>query len=488
MTALASSDTDQASYRNIWNLSWPQVVMMFFHFTIGFADVWVAGRIDYTVQASVGVISQSLFFFLVIGMAVANGSVAAISQSFGAGLVRRAMRYIGMVLMLGLLCGCVLWVVGRLCKWQFLAILQVPDEILPVASYFLDVFLLLMPTYYLMVVSNAVFRAQKLVLIPLASTAIAATVNAVTDFGFGLGWFGLPDCGFKGVAWATFASVSAATAFNIFKLYQHGLLRRDSFPPLRWIRRALPYLLKVALPAGGMQLLWHLGYMVLFAITGALPHDNVNALAGMTAGMRVESLLFLPAFAFNSTGGILVGNSLGAGRKREALQIALRILGIACGSMSLVALCLYPFIGSLAAFLAPEPAVASQAVSYLIYNMLSVPFTVASMTLGGIMAGAGATIYTFIVYSSATWLVRLPIAYILGHFIWKEADGIYLGMLISQIFQSTTMFYILLRRDWYRFSMIKRNGKGAPGTTDKKEDVCCPPPLEGAKTNVRPAI
>lgn len=480
MAQSGSPAMDQASYRNIWNLSWPQVVMMFFHFTIGFVDVWVAGQIDHTVQAAVGLVSQSLFFFLVIGMAMANGSVAAISQSMGAGLQKRALRFISMVLALGLLCGMIIWVAGRLFKWQFLSLLQVPETILPVTGYFLDVFLLLLPAYYLMVVTNAVFRAQKMVLIPLASTAIAAVVNAFTDFGFGLGWFGLPAFGYKGVAWATFASVSAATAFNIVMLFRHGLLRPGSFPQLRWMRKALPYLLKVALPTGGMQLLWHLGYMVLFAITASLPYDSVNALAGMTAGMRVESLLFLPAFAFNMTGSILVGNSLGAGRRDEALRIALRLIGIACGSMTVVGLIMWPFIDPLSAFLAPEPPVTRQAVNYLIYNILSVPFTVASMTLGGIMTGAGATIYTFAIYSSATWLVRLPVAYVLGHLVWQDAEGVYLAMLVSQIFQSSAMLYVLLRRDWYRFSMIKRNNsRNTPGAL---------PPLEGAKTNVRPTV
>jgi MATE family multidrug resistance protein len=67
--------------------------------------------------------------------------------------------------------------------------------------------------------------------------------------------------------------------------------------------------------------------------------------------------------------------------------------------------------------------------------------------------------------------------------VWKDAEGVYLAMLISQIFQSSAMMYILLKRDWYRFSMMKRNNKGC-----RTEEECCPPPLEGAKTNVRPAV
>ncbi len=475
MTQQAISETDQASYRNIWRLSWPQVVMMFFQFAIGMTDVWVAGQIDPTVQAAVGLITQSLFFFLVIGMAVANASVSAISQSFGAGLRRRALRYVGMVLELGLLCGVIIWVLGGLGKWQILSLLQVPETVMPVAGYFLDVFLFLLPCNYLMIVANAVFRAQQRVLVPLVSTIIAAVVNMVGDLGFGLGWFGFPEFGYHGVAWATFGSVCAATAYTVVMLLRHGLLRRASFPPLRWIRKALPYLVKVGLPTGGMQLMWHLGYMVLFAIVGALPNGSVDALAGMAAGMRVESLMFLPAFAFNLTGSILVGNSLGAGRKDEALRIALRLLALACGSMTVVALCMWPVLDDMARFLAPEPAVAEQAMHYLVYNVFSVPFTVASMTLGGIMAGAGATLYTFIVYSSATWLVRLPIAYAMGHWVWKDAEGVFLGMLISQVFQSSTMLYILLRRDWYKFSMITRNHK------ERVEQKASPVSLEGAK-------
>lgn len=477
MSAQTLPDTESVSYKTILGLAWPQVLMMLMHFIIGFTDVWVAGRISDKVQASLGMISQSLFFFLVIAMAMANGAVAAISQSYGAGLMRRVTRYIGLMVGFGVVGGAVIFAAGQLLKWQFLGVLQVPDEILPITSYLLDVFLGLLPIYYMFIITNAIFRAQKKVMIPLGAMAVVAAVNTVADFGFGLGWWGFPEYGYKGLAWATFVSVSAGTLFNLLVLMKSGLLRRRSLAPWRWIRKAFPYLVKVAAPSGGMQILWHTGYMVLYAITASLPYDNVNALAGMSAGMRVESLLFLPAFAFNMTASILIGNLLGQGKKDEAKRLGLRILGIACGSMTVLAVCMYPFIEELSAFIAPAPGVTQQAVGYLFYNILSIPFTVASMTLGGIMTGAGATIYLFWVYSSATWLVRLPIAYGMGHLIWKDAEGVYIAMLISQVFQSSVMFYLFMARDWYRFSMIKRNNRNPKV-----------PPLEGAKTNVRPQV
>ncbi len=442
----------------IFSLTWPQMVMMFFHFLIGFVDVWVAGRIHQDVQASLGIITQCMFFLLVVAIAVANAAVATIGQSMGAGLPKRAQRYVALVLKLGLAVSVLVLACGFFAKELFLDLLQVPERIRPVTAYFYDVYLYVLPMYYMLNISNAAFRARTLVHIPLVCMMLVSLVNAVADFGLGLGWWGLPKMGYAGVAWATFFSVSAGAVFSLVMLWKKGLWRYDTPAPWRWARRAGPYLLKVALPAGGMQIMWQAGYLVLFAITGSLPLASEDTLAGMTAGMRIEALLFLPAFAFNMTASILVGHYLGAGQKEEAKRVALRLLFIACGSLSLVAVGMWPFVARICAFLSPEPLVQAQAAVYLKYNLISVPFTVASMTMGGIMTGAGATVYTFIVYSSATWLVRLPVAYVMGHHVWQNSEGVFVAMLISQVFQSTIMFWLFLYHDWSRFSMIKRNG------------------------------
>ncbi|THB66643.1 MAG: MATE family efflux transporter, partial [Desulfovibrio sp.] len=53
------------------------MLMMLSHFFIGFVDVYVAGRIGRDVQASLGLITQCLFFFLVLAIAVGNGTSTA---------------------------------------------------------------------------------------------------------------------------------------------------------------------------------------------------------------------------------------------------------------------------------------------------------------------------------------------------------------------------------------------------------------------------
>jgi len=462
MTDALSDKMAHAPYRTIWNLAWPQIIMMVFHFFIGLVDVWVAGHINREVQASLGIISQSLFFLLVVAMAVANGAVAAISQSMGAGLHKRVRRYVGLCLIFGVILGGVFLIIGLPAKDLLVSALQVPQEMRPVTEYFLEVYLLLLPPYYMLIITNAIFRARKQVMYPLYSMMLVTLLNTVLDLGLGLGWFGMPNIGFKGLAWATFGSISAGAVLNLVVLARQGLLKVESFAPWRWMKRATPYLAKVAWPSGLLQIVWHSGYLVLYAITASLPWNAINALAGMAIGLRIEALLFLPAFAFNMTASILIGHYLGAQEPGEAKKYGYRILLIGLVSITLFSLVVWQFIEPWVGMLTRDPEVAVQAVTYLKWNMLAIPFTLTSMILAGALNGAGATMWNMFIMGGATWFLRLPLAYGLGHLGMKSAEGIWIAMFCSQIIQSSTLLYVYTYKNWQGFAMIKaRNNKSA---------------------------
>ena len=455
MSSAAHMLPEDAPWRTIWRLAWPQVLMMFFNFLIGFVDVYVAGLLDVEVQASLGLITSCLFFLLIVATAAANGAVAAISQSLGAGRRARALRFVGLSLAAGLFCGVALAGLGVLGQGLFLAVLQVPPEIQEVTRYFLGVYLLLLPVYYPFLVGNAVFRARRQVMVPLYAMGLSAALNTVLDFGLGLGRFGLPALGFRGLAWATYGSVCAGAALVFWMLRREGLLTRSALPAWRWARPALAYLFRVAWPAGLMQVLWQTGFLVLFAITAALPTGNITALAGMTAGLRVESILFLPGFAFNMTASVLVGNFLGANRPAEAKAFGYRIWGVGVGSIGLLTLAVWQFVPQIAALLSPEAAVQAQMRSYLFYNFLAIPFTLTSMTLGGAFVGAGATIYNLAIFGTTVWALRLPLAWWLGHRLLGRAEGVWMAQLASQVVQSMTLLYFYQFGNWQRFALTR---------------------------------
>ena len=441
----------------IWHLTWPQGIMLLCQFVIGITDVWAGGRIGAEVQASIGLITQCHMMFMALAMAAVNGAVASISQSLGAGQEVRARRYVGLVVLGCIGIGAIIAAAASFWRVPILRIIQTPESILPTAVMFLTATIWGLPGQYALTIGAAVFRAAKQVLIPLYVTITACLLNVFGDLAFGLGWWGFPRYGAAGLAYSTLVSVTIGAALMLLLLVRHRLFARESFPAWRWIRKGAPYLLKVAGPAFGTSFLWQTGYMVLYVITASLPFGKVNALAGLTTGLRVESILFLPAVAFSMTASVLVGHALGEGNPREAKRTLLATLGIACAGMSLVGAAIWPWRMELAGLIAPDPAVQIETANYLSYNILAVPFTVASVVLAGGLNGGGATVYPLVSFSAAVWLVRLPIAWLFGHVLWQDAAGVYLSTLVSQVVMSLSLLWVTLRCRWTRFALTARH-------------------------------
>ncbi len=441
------------SYLAIWRLAWPQILMMFFHFWIGFIDVYVAGRIDSRVQASLGLVTQMLFFLLIVAMSFSNGAVSTISQSLGARRYLRARRFAYLCMEIALGAGFSLMLIGFFCRSVLIAILRTPLSLIPITDYFLKVYALLLPVYYQFIVTNGIFRARKKVHIPLLSIMLVSILNGIGDFGLCYGLWGLPRMGFKGLPWATFASVSCGYLINLIILCSHGWMRFQDLPPFKWIRAFFPYLWKVTWPIGLNQLLWNLAYVVLFSITASLPVRPVVALAAFAAGIRMESLLFLPAFGFNMTASILVGQFLGMGDVEQARSMGMRIWLMGSAIISCMGAIMWIFLGPLSRILTADVAVQMEIIRYLRFNIAAIPFTSTTMILAGTFVGSGATRYNLFCIGTMVWLVRVPCAYLLGHVIWRDASGIWASMLISQILQASAMILLFFSGRWQNYAI-----------------------------------
>lgn len=441
------------SPRAIWRLTWPQLVMMYVMAVMTLTPVWTAGRFGADVQAGLGMANQCTLFLSVICLAITSGATAAVSQSLGALKITRANYYITTTLGLSLALGLVMGILGCFFSGHILELMQIHEDIRPVAETIWRIFMVGLPFQYMYTASGVIFRATRRVIPPLIVASLVTVFHALVCFGTSFGLFGLPQWGYLGIAWATVAAQIFGSSINLFILYRDGYLRRGHIPPLVWLKKGLPYLLKVAIPAGFASLVWQSGYLVLFILVASVPNECVAALAGLTAGLRIEGFIFMPAMAFNMSASVLVGNCLGAGNEKEARRVCLSLLRTAVLVMSLMALVIWPFREEISQAFSTDAATQGYIVSYLFYNLLSTPFSVASTVLGGVMVGAGATHYNLMVFGGSFWGLRLPLGYFLGHVFWGNANGIFLAMLISQVLQTLVMLVIFFRAGWTKHTM-----------------------------------
>ncbi|GAB6161724.1 hypothetical protein JCM12298_08830 [Desulfothermus naphthae] len=153
------------------------------------------------------------------------------------------------------------------------------------------------------------------------------------------------------------------------------------------------------------------------------------------------------------TASILVGHFLGQGDFKEAKEVSRKIWMLGLTSITFMSIILWFFIHPVSAILSDDIGVQIEVVNYLKYNIMAIPFTVTTMIFGGTFIGAGATKLNMICVGGSVWIIRVPLAYLLGHIILKEPTGIWISMFFSQVVQAIFMTGLFFKNQQFSVSL-----------------------------------
>ena len=423
---------------NIWQISWPILLMMVFYFLVGFTDIFVAGLISPEVQAAVGFVGQLYFLIIIVANAVSIGTMVLVSRAVGSRDFARAVETAKQSILFSLLLAVVLSGCGLLFFREIIAVAGFPLEIREMAENFLRIFALSLGPNYVLIISNAVFRASGEVKKPLVTMFIVSIINIVGDFVLVFGLHPFPGMGYIGIAASTAISVTAGMFLNLL-LLRAGRWRSFYSGPWHMSGETIRKVVRFGWPAALLQIAWNAGTIVLYHILSRLGQGRITALAALTNGLRVEAVIYLPAFALNMAASVLVGQNLGAGNPARAERVGWKISEAGVVLMSVMALVIFIWADRFAALVTNDPQVVEETTMYLRINMLSEPFMALSSILGGGLQGAGDTRGTMRVIAVTMWLIRLPLAYFLAMTLGYGATGAWVAMIISMTIQGLLM-------------------------------------------------
>ena len=322
---------------------------------------------------------------------------------------------------------------------------------LDIANELWAVLLFSLPCNFLFNSAMAVFRSFRQVILPLIITIIVCAFYLFFIFKLSFSEFFMGR-EYMGLAYSNLIAQGLAALLGTFALIAKKHISA-SFLPFAWLRLAMPKLLKTALHSGATSIVWQAGYVTLYAIVGFLPLHSNEALGGLASGHRVESFIFMAGVALHISASVVVGNCLGAKRVAEARRIAAILAFSGAAVMSVVAGILWWFMSDLAAFMSDDGLVQFYIVEYLKYNFLSTPFSIISTIFAGVMIGASAAHFNLLIFGLSFWVIRIPLAYALGHFVWGEATGVFVAMLISQAIQTALMLYVFYRVNLTKYAL-----------------------------------
>lgn len=159
MTPLYLNSTQMRQFlREAWSLGWPIIFMMFFQFSIGVTDVYVAGYLGTDILAAVGYVGQLYWTLIIMANGITVGTVSMISQAYGAKSVDGVGNVAANSIAMGLVIAGGLTVLGQAYPGAIVKLAGMPEGIRQIAENFLRVFSLVLVPTYLMIITGGVLR------------------------------------------------------------------------------------------------------------------------------------------------------------------------------------------------------------------------------------------------------------------------------------------------------------------------------------------
>jgi MATE family multidrug resistance protein len=421
-----------------WQVAWPMTLIMVFEALIGLTDVFVAGRLGKDIQAAYGFVIQFYFIFIVVANALTVGTVAVVSRLFTSEDKDQLTAAIFSSLATTAGAGLLTAFIGIVFTPRLIDLLNIPVEVKPFTVPLIQIYSGGLLFQYMIISSNGILRSCNRIRTSLKTMAIVCGLNV----GFNFFYVFFTPLGFKGIALAT-ATASLVGCFINLSRVKRLITKSYSFS-----KALVKKVLVIGWPMAAVQLLWQAGSIILFLIISELPENRIEILAALTAGLRIESVIYLPAFAFNMANAVIVGNLLGEKEQEEAYRSGMMTALIGVSVVAVMVLLVVLNARWIASFLSNNPVVVHETVRYIYISMISEPFMALGIILGGGLSGAGDTKSVMIRVAGSVWFIRLPLAYLLVVILGFGAASVWWSMNISQFVQCWFLYRRFTKKSW----------------------------------------
>jgi putative MATE family efflux protein len=412
------------------NFSIPLVAGNIFQNLYNVVDSVIVGNyLGKEALAAVGASFPVIFTLISLVIGVGSGATTVVSQYFGARQSENVKKTIDTIYVFFLGASVFVCIAGILLSKQIFMLLNLPEEIMPDAVTYLQIYLT--GTFFFFGFSgiSSILRGLGDAKTPLYFMVFATITNVLLDLLFILVF----KWGIKGVALATVLAHALAFFTAITYLNRKHTLIQLNFRKYLFDRDIFKSCLRIGLPTGFQQSFASLGMM---AILGIVNGFGTNAVAAYTAAIRINSFAKMPAIAFSQGLASFTGQNLGAYHEKRARQGLTTTLLFSLTYCVVISVIIIVFGSSIMKLFTPDAGVIKIGEDYLIivssfYLLFAIQFTVV-----GFLRGAGATLIPMINTFASLYLIRIPVAYFLSSKIgvngiwWAEPAGWLIGMII----------------------------------------------------------
>jgi putative MATE family efflux protein len=343
-------------------LALPNAMAMFGTALVAVAETSYIGRLGVEPLAGIALVFPFVMLTQMMSAGAMGGGVSsAVSRALGAGDRERAANLALHAAIIGTGAGLFFTAMMIAFGRTFYSLLGGRGEVLEQAMHYSQVLFAGAVSIWLVNTLASVVRGTGDMRVPSLVLIGVAIIQVTVGGGFGLGLFGLPKFGMRGVAAGQLAAFTSGALFLIWYLVSGRSRLKLDFKSFAFQRDMFLDILRV----GAVSCLSPLQTVLIIVIfTKILAGFGTVVLAGYGMGSRLEFLLVPIAFAFGTASIPMVGMAMGAGlvaRARHVAWIAAASAGIVVGLIGLI-VAINP--GLWVSLFTSDPGVTAAAYSY----------------------------------------------------------------------------------------------------------------------------
>lgn len=415
--------------RDNFRLAYPVVISQLGHISVSVADSMIVGRLGKLPLAGVSLASSVFVVVLVIGLGISMGITPLVAQAAGRGKTHRLALLLGSGLSVCMVSGVVLAALGWASTW-LLPHLNQPADVVRLASPFLRLLGISMVPLMLFQALRQFAEGMAFTRQAMVISLAANLLNILLNYVFVFGYFGAPNLGMIGSAWATLIARVVMAAWMAAWFW-----RAPRFAPYR-ARLASRFkharhILNLGLPITG-QMLLETGAFVFSALM--MGWIGTTALAAHQIAINVASVTYMAASGIGAAATVRVGQYAGAGHVHELRRAAASALWMAfafmliMGALLVLARHALPELYVKEALAADTRALAAQLL--IIAALFQVSDGV-QVTALGVLRGLHDVRIPGLISLIAYWVIALPLGYWLAFPLHMGAPGLWAGLLLG---------------------------------------------------------
>ncbi|MFB6175120.1 MAG: MATE family efflux transporter [Candidatus Nanohalobium sp.] len=453
---------------NLLYLAIPIVLINLLQTAYNLGDTFWLGQFSKEALAAISFAFPLVFFLISLGMGLSVAGNVLVSQFEGSGKGKERDYAASQTITFSLIASIILGAIGYFVMPNIVDLFGAKAAVAASATSYMQIISLGLFFMFGFAVFMSLMRGYGDVVTPMLIMLGTVILNIALDPFLINGWAMFPQMGVAGAAIATIFSRALALAAGLYVLFtgKRGIKIRleNMVPDFSFLKR----MMGIAAPAtlGGVGR--SVSVNLLVAVVGNL--FGTKVVSGYGIGVRMFSLIFLPAIAGGWAVSTMTGQNLGAGKPERAEEAANLAAKYMFGILTLIGIITFIFAAPIAGIFSTNPAVVSVAADFLRWVSLTFGFMGVLRAYTGSFRGAGNTMTAAAISITALALVRLPIAYIGSTvFIDNGPEAVWIAFAASNLIGGL-IAWLWYRRGTWKESIVDEEKRNQGEVAEEADD------------------